>query len=98
MKQKKREDVKEEPVSIDQIGNTNLALSVSQRSHEGNIYHNPHSTNSQDEVKTQVAVAPNQNLSATPQNDSDSGRIREEQAAIDLQAAVKGYLVISLFF
>ena len=81
---------------LNQNGNPNLSLSASQRS-GGKIEDILLSDSSQDEVRTSVPenqdMCTAETIEVNTQNDSD--RIREEQAATDLQAALRGYLVIS---
>lgn len=91
--EKKTGDGKEVSVSLDQIGNANLPFSLSQRS-ERKIEENLLSDYSQGEVRTPVPPYQAVSITATAelnaQNDSD--RNREEQAATDVQAALRGYL------
>nr|GEW81186.1 protein IQ-DOMAIN 31 [Tanacetum cinerariifolium] len=90
----KKIDAKEVAVlPLNQNGNPNLSVSASQRS-GGKIEDILLSDSSQDEVKTSVPDNQDVCTAATPEQDAqkDSDRIREEQAATDLQAALRGYL------
>nr|XP_043617718.1 protein IQ-DOMAIN 30 isoform X2 [Erigeron canadensis]XP_043617719.1 protein IQ-DOMAIN 30 isoform X2 [Erigeron canadensis] len=91
-KQKRWEDGKEASVLLDQVRMTNVALNVCEMGDETIKEHVQHD-HSQDEIGTPAPA--NQTLCITKpievntQNDSD--RIKE-QAAIDVQAALRGYL------
>ncbi|GJY55770.1 protein IQ-DOMAIN 31 [Tanacetum coccineum] len=90
----KKIDAKEVAVlPLNQNGNPNLSVSASQRS-GGKIEDILLSDSSQDEVRTSVPDNQDVCTAATPVLDAqkDSDRIREEQAATDLQAALRGYL------